>query len=252
MARVSRTHAIGRIAVGSFIGTAIEFYDFYIYGTATALVLNATIFPTLAPVNATLATFAVAFIGRPLDSLLLPGYATLGVAAPVILVLLRFPQGIGLGGEWGAAALLAVENAPAGRRSWYATFPQLGSSIGFFAANGLFLALSASLSDEAFRSWGWQIPFRASAAPVTVGLLVRLRLSNTPARAEPVAAAGHVAQGAAAAAARRRHDHNLLRRLALGLAAVCSAARSPRPSQRRWPPQTGRPPSAGTSRARPR
>jgi len=185
MARVSSTHAIGRIAVGSFIGTAIEFYDFYIYGTATALVLNATFFPTLAPVNATLAsfaTFAVAFIGRPLGSLLfghfgdrvgrkatlvaslltmglstvaiglLPGYATLGVAAPVILVLLRLLQGIGLGGEWGGAALLAVENAPAGRRSRYATFPQLGPSIGFFAANGLFLALSASLSDDAFRS----------------------------------------------------------------------------------------------------
>jgi len=219
MARVSSTHAIGRIAVGSFIGTAIEFYDFYIYGTATALVLNATFFPTLAPVNATLAsfaTFAVAFIGRPLGSLLfghfgdrvgrkatlvaslltmglstvaiglLPGYATLGVAAPVILVLLRFLQGIGLGGEWGGAALLAVENAPAGRRSWYATFPQLGPSIGFFAANGLFLALSASLSDDAFRSWGWRIPFLASAALVIVGLVVRLRLSETPVFAEVV------------------------------------------------------------------
>jgi MFS family permease len=219
MARVSVTPGIGRIAVGSFIGTAIEFYDFYIYGTATALVLNATYFPNLAPVNATLAsfaTFAVAFIGRPLGSLLfghfgdrvgrkaalvaslltmglstvaiglLPGYAALGVAAPVILVLLRFLQGIGLGGEWGGAALLAVENAPAGRRSWYAMFPQLGPSIGFFAANGLFLTLSAVLSDDAFRSWGWRIPFLASAALVAVGLVVRLRLSETPVFAEVV------------------------------------------------------------------
>ncbi|HEX3783267.1 MAG TPA: MFS transporter [Pseudonocardiaceae bacterium] len=211
------SQGIGRIAVGSLVGTAIEFYDFYLYSTAAALVLNTTFFPNLSPVNGTLAafsTFAVAFIGRPLGSLLfghfgdrigrkstlvaslltmglatvliglLPGYASIGVAAPVLLVVLRFLQGIGLGGEWGGAALLAAENAPARRRGWFAIFPQLGPSIGFFAANGLFLLLSNGLSDAAFRSWGWRIPFLASALLVVVGLVVRLRLVETPAFVE--------------------------------------------------------------------
>ncbi|MFD7923666.1 MFS transporter [Streptomyces sp. NPDC059740] len=202
-----------RVAVASFIGTAIEFYDFYVYGTAAALVLNQAFFPTLDPVNATLAslsTYAVAFVARPLGSVifghfgdrvgrksvlvvslllmglstalvgLLPGYATLGLWAPVLLVALRFLQGIGLGGEWGGAALLAVEHAPRKRRGLYAAFPQLGPSVGFFAATGVFWALSEGLDDAAFRSWGWRVPFLLSFLLVGVGLFVRLRISETP------------------------------------------------------------------------
>ncbi|MFI9025046.1 MFS transporter [Streptomyces sp. NPDC053560] len=205
--------SLRRVAVASFIGTAIEFYDFYIYGTAAALVLNQAFFPTLDPVNATLAsfsTYAVAFAARPLGSIvfghfgdrvgrksvlvvslllmglstafvgLLPGYATLGIWAPILLILLRFVQGIGLGGEWGGAALLAVEHAPKKRRGLYAAFPQLGPSVGFFAATGIFWLLSSSLADGAFRSWGWRIPFLLSFLLVAVGLFVRLKISETP------------------------------------------------------------------------
>lgn len=201
------------IAVASFVGTAIEFYDFYIYGTAAALVLGKVFFPDLSPLAGTLAafsTFAVAFLARPLGSLLfghfgdrvgrksmlvvslltmgvgtvaiglLPGYDTLGVAAPVLLVVLRFVQGLGLGGEWGGAALLAAENAPAGRRGWFAAFPQLGPSIGFFAASAGFLLLSITLDDVAFESWGWRLPFLASALLVILGMAVRLKIAETP------------------------------------------------------------------------
>ncbi|MFE7118148.1 MFS transporter [Streptomyces sp. NPDC057654] len=211
--RPESPESLRRVAVASFIGTAIEFYDFYIYGTAAALVLNDAFFPTLTPVNATLAsfsTYAVAFAARPLGSVifghfgdrvgrksvlvasllmmglstafvgLLPGYSTLGLWAPLLLVLLRFVQGIGLGGEWGGAALLAVEHAPRGRRGLYAAFPQLGPSVGFFAATGVFWLLSSALSDAAFRSWGWRVPFLLSFLLVGVGLFVRLKISETP------------------------------------------------------------------------
>ncbi|UBU10504.1 MFS transporter [Nonomuraea gerenzanensis] len=202
-----------RVAAASLIGTAIEFYDFYIYGTAAALVLNTAFFPKMDSVAGTLAsfsTFAVAFISRPLGSAvfghwgdrvgrksmlvvsllvmglstvligLLPGYAAIGVLAPVLLVLLRFTQGIGLGGEWGGAALLATEHAPPGKRGLYAMFPQLGPSAGFIVANGLFLILGAVLSDGQFESWGWRLPFVASLLLVIVGLYVRLKISETP------------------------------------------------------------------------
>ncbi|GAU66269.1 putative major facilitator superfamily transporter [Streptomyces sp. NBRC 110611] len=210
-----------RVAVASFIGTAIEFYDFYIYGTAAALVLNHAFFPALDPVNATLAsfsTYAVAFVARPLGSVLfghfgdrvgrksvlvvslllmglstalvglLPGYGTWGLWAPLLLVALRFLQGIGLGGEWGGAALLAVEHAPRGRRGLYAAFPQLGPSVGFFAATGVFWLLSSVLDDAAFRSWGWRVPFLLSFLLVGVGLFVRLKISETPVFARAMAA----------------------------------------------------------------
>lgn len=210
-----------RVAVASFIGTAIEFYDFYIYGTAAALVLNEAFFPTLDPVNGTLAsfsTYAVAFAARPIGSVifghfgdrvgrksvlvaslllmglstalvgLLPGYGTLGIWAPILLILLRFLQGIGLGGEWGGAALLAVEHAPKKKRGLYAAFPQLGPSVGFFAATGVFWLLSSVLSDDAFRSWGWRVPFLLSFLLVGVGLFVRLRISETPVFAKVMAA----------------------------------------------------------------
>ncbi|WP_405669622.1 MFS transporter [Streptomyces sp. NBC_01530] len=211
---------MGRIATASLIGTAIEFYDFYIYGIAAALILNEAFFPNLSAVTATLAsfsTYAVAFIARPLGSVifghfgdrlgrksmlvvslllmglstvaigLLPSYSTWGLWAPIALVTLRFLQGIGLGGEWGGAALLAVEHAPAKRRGLFAAFPQLGPSLGFFAATAVFLALSTSLSDKDFSTWGWRVPFVASIILVAVGLMVRLKISETPAFAKVMA-----------------------------------------------------------------
>ncbi|GAA2903558.1 MFS transporter [Streptomyces mexicanus] len=233
--------SMGRIAVASFIGTAIEFYDFYIYGTAAALVLNGAFFPQLSPVNATLAsfsTYAVAFVARPLGSMifghfgdrvgrksvlvaslllmglstvavgLLPDYDTWGVWAPVTLVVLRFLQGIGLGGEWGGAALLAVEHAPAKRRGLYAAFPQLGPSVGFFAATGIFLILSDSLDDASFASWGWRVPFLASLILVVVGLFVRLKISETPVFADVMAR--NEASRAPFVQVLRRHPKELL------------------------------------------
>src|SRR5215471_8892900 len=209
-----------RIAVASLAGTAIEFYDFYIYGTAAALVIGPVFFPaasaTSQALNAFL-TFGIAFLARPLGSALfghfgdrvgrkatlvasllvmgisttligvLPGYDTLGTAAAALLCLLRFGQGIGLGGEWGGAALLATENAPADRKAWFGMFPQLGPPIGFLLANGLFLLLLSILSDEQFESWGWRLPFLASAALVAIGRYVRMSLPETRAFARAMA-----------------------------------------------------------------
>ncbi|WP_320780400.1 MFS transporter [Streptomyces sp. CRN 30] len=202
-----------RIATASFIGTAIEFYDYYIYGTASALVLNEVFFPELsdtAGTLATLSTFAVGFAARPLGAAifghygdrvgrkavlvvsllmmglssgligLLPGYDTLGLLAPVLLVLLRLIQGLGLGGEWGGAALLAVEHAPKNKRGLYAAAPQMGSPVGYFFATLTFLAMSAWLPDDAFESWGWRIPFLISFALVAVGLVIRLKIAESP------------------------------------------------------------------------
>lgn len=212
----SRTSG-GRVIAASLVGTTIEFYDFYIYGTAAALVIGAVFFPAASPssqaLNAFL-TFGIAFLARPLGSALfghfgdrigrkatlvasllvmgisttligcLPGYDTFGTLAAVMLCLLRFGQGIGLGGEWGGAALLATENAPSGRKALFGMFPQLGPSIGFLLANGLFLALLTGLSDQQFKSWGWRLPFLASAFLVVIGLYVRLSLTETPAFAQ--------------------------------------------------------------------
>ncbi|MEV6169062.1 MFS transporter [Streptomyces sp. NPDC051954] len=206
-----------RIATASFIGTAIEFYDYYIYGTAAALVLNDAFFPELsetAGTLATLSTFAVGFAARPLGAAifghygdrvgrkavlvvsllmmglstgligLLPGYDTLGVAAPILLVLLRLIQGLGLGGEWGGAALLAVEHAPKEKRGLYAAAPQMGSPVGYFVATLTFLLMSSVLDDDAFESWGWRIPFLISFVLVAVGLVIRLKIAETPAFAK--------------------------------------------------------------------
>jgi metabolite-proton symporter len=203
-----------RIVLASFIGTAIEFYDFYVYATAAALVIGPVFFPhgsAMAQALSAFVTFGIAFVARPIGSFLfghfgdrigrkstlvasllvmglsttligfLPGYDTIGSLAPVLLCILRFGQGIGLGGEWGGAALLATENAPAGRRGWFGMFPQLGPSVGFLASNGLFFALALTLSDAQFRSWGWRVPFIASTALVAVGLYVRLKIAETPA-----------------------------------------------------------------------
>jgi metabolite-proton symporter len=202
-----------QILVASLMGTAIEFFDFYIYATAAVLVFPALFFPAANPSTATLAslaTFAIAFLARPIGSALfghfgdrvgrkttlvaalltmgvstvaiglVPTYQTIGIAAPILLALCRFGQGLGLGGEWGGAVLLATENAPPGQRAWYGMFPQLGAPIGFFCSGGIFLVLSRALTNEQFFAWGWRIPFLASAVLVAVGLYVRLALTETP------------------------------------------------------------------------
>jgi len=209
-----RTIGVGRIVLASLVGTTIEFYDFYIYGTAAALVIGQTFFPQSAPgsqaLNAFL-TFGIAFLARPVGSILfghfgdrigrkstlvasmlvmglsttligvLPSYAQAGALAPWLLCVLRFGQGVGLGGEWGGAALLATENAPPGRRAWFGMFPQLGPPLGFLMANGLFLGLLLGLGEGAFVAWAWRIPFLISAVLVAIGLYLRVSISETPA-----------------------------------------------------------------------
>ena len=204
----------GRVLFASLIGTTIEFFDFYIYGTAAVLVFPQLFFPASNPQTATLqslATFALAFFARPVGSALfghfgdrigrkatlvaalltmglstvaiglLPTYASIGFAAPALLALCRLGQGLGLGGEWGGAVLLATENAPRGKESWYGMFPQLGAPLGFVCSTGIFIVLTETLTDADFLAWGWRVPFLASAALVGVGLWVRLTLSETPA-----------------------------------------------------------------------
>jgi metabolite-proton symporter len=202
-----------RILLASLIGTTIEFFDFYIYATAAVLVFPKLFFPSADPASATLqslATFALAFFARPLGAALfghfgdrkgrkatlvaalmtmgpstvaiglLPTYHSIGVAAPILLALFRFGQGLGLGGEWGGAILLATENAPPGKKAWYGMFPQLGAPIGFLFSSGTFLILGKILSDQQFLKFGWRIPFIASAILVWVGLYVRLKITETP------------------------------------------------------------------------
>ena len=220
-----RTNTPRQVLLASLVGTTIEFFDFYIYATAAVLVFPRLFFPPSDPAAArfaSLATFGVAFLARPVGAMLfghfgdrvgrkktlvlallsmglstfaiglLPGYATLGVAAPILLALCRFGQGIGLGGEWGGAVLLAVENAPPGRRALYGMFPQLGAPFGFLLSGGGFLLLARGLTEEQFFAFGWRLPFLASAGLVLVGLYVRLKITETPVfaaslqRAEPV------------------------------------------------------------------
>ena len=202
-----------QVLFASLIGTTIEFFDFYIFATAAVLVFPKLFFPSADPASATLAslaTFAIAFFARPVGSALfghfgdrigrkatlvaalltmgvstvaigaLPTYSSIGVAAPALLAIFRFGQGLGLGGEWGGAVLLAIENAPPGKRAWYGMFPQLGAPAGFLFSGGIFLALSRWLSDEQFFTFGWRIPFLASAVLVLVGLYVRLTITETP------------------------------------------------------------------------
>jgi metabolite-proton symporter len=208
-----QTNSPRQVLFASLIGTAIEFFDFYIYATAAVLVFPRLFFPASDQAAATLqslATFAIAFFARPIGSALfghfgdrigrkttlvaalltmgistvaiglLPTYATVGVFAPLLLALCRFGQGLGLGGEWGGAVLLAIENAPPGRRAWYGMFPQLGAPVGFVCSACIFLALSAQLTDAQFFRYGWRIPFLASAALVAIGLYVRLAIHETP------------------------------------------------------------------------
>ena len=215
----SKVNTPAQVLFASLIGTTIEFFDFYIYATAAVLVFPRLFFPASDPASATLAslaTFAIAFLARPIGSALfghfgdrvgrkttlvaalltmglstvtiglLPTYGSIGLAAPLLLALCRFGQGLGLGGEWGGAVLLAVENAPPGKRAWYGMFPQLGAPIGFLFSGGVFLILSSALTDDQFFAFGWRIPFLASAALVLLGLYVRLTITETPVFADAV------------------------------------------------------------------
>lgn len=201
-----------RVAAASMIGTTIEWYDYYIFGTAAVLVLNNQFFPTLDPAAATLAslaTFAVAFIARPFGGVifghfgdkysrkkmlvwslllmgastfvvgLLPNYDAIGIAAPVILVALRFLQGLAVGGEWGGAVLMALEHAPANRRAFYASWTQCGVPAALVLSSGIFFLMQKT-PPEFFNTWGWRIPFLLSALLIVVGLFIRLRVSESP------------------------------------------------------------------------
>jgi MFS family permease len=211
-----------RVLTAALVGTAVEFYDFYIYATAAALVFGPLFFPAESPAAQTLfafMSFGIAFIARPVGAVavghfgdrigrkstqvaslllmgtstvligFLPTYAMIGWTAPLLLCVLRFGQGFGLGGEWGGAALLAVENAPKGWEARFGAAPQLGAPVGFLAANGLFLALGLGLSEADFAAWGWRIPFIGSAVLVAIGLWIRLRIGETPAFREALAKA---------------------------------------------------------------
>ena len=207
-----RTNA--RVLGAALTGTTVEFYDFYVYAIAAALVFGPLFFPAESPQAQTLfafMSFGLAFFARPLGAIafghfgdrigrkstlvaslllmgastlliaFLPTYAQIGWVAPLLLCILRFGQGLGLGGEWGGAALLAVENAPRGWEARFGAAPQFGAPLGFLAANGLFLLLGLGLSEDDFLAWGWRVPFLASALLVAVGLWVRLRIAETPA-----------------------------------------------------------------------
>jgi metabolite-proton symporter len=209
----TRVNSPRQVLFASLIGTTIEFFDFYIYATAAVLVFPRLFFPASNPASATLeslATFGIAFLARPVGSALfghfgdrigrkttlvialstmglstvaigaLPTYRTIGFAAPLLLALCRFGQGLGMGGEWGGAVLLAIENAPPNKRAWYGMFPQLGAPLGFFLSGGVFLLLSRWLTDQQFFAFGWRLPFLSSAVLVFLGLYVRLTITETP------------------------------------------------------------------------
>ncbi|MDG2431354.1 MFS transporter [Flavobacterium sp.] len=209
-----KTNSVKHVLFGSLIGTTIEFFDFYIYANAAVLVFPQLFFPGTDSSLATLqslATFSIAFLSRPLGSAffghygdkigrkftlvaalltmgistvvigLLPRYASIGVAAPILLMVCRFGQGVGLGGEWGGAVLLAIENAPPNKRAWYGMFPQLGAPIGLLLSGGTFLLLTDNLSPENFLDYGWRIPFIASSLLVIIGFYIRLKITETPA-----------------------------------------------------------------------
>jgi len=202
-----------KVLIASLAGTTIEFFDFYVYATAAVLVFPTLFFPSSDPTSAMLqsfATFSIAFFARPVGAIvfghfgdrigrkatlvaalltmgistvvigLLPGFNQIGVVAPLLLSICRFGQGFGLGGEWGGAVLLATENAPEGKRSWYGMFPQLGAPIGLFLSSGIFWVLLHFISQDALLNWGWRIPFISSIVLVMVGLWMRLSITETP------------------------------------------------------------------------
>ena len=211
--RMGERSSIRQVAAASFIGTTIEWYDFFLYGTAAALVFNKLFFPEFSPLAGTLlafSTYAVGFLARPIGGIvighygdrigrkamlilsllimgiatfligLLPTYSAIGVAAPILLVILRLAQGFGVGGEWGGAVVLAVEHAPPGKRGFYGAWPQMGVPAGLLLSTGVFTVFSTALSESAFLSWGWRVPF-LSIVLVAIGLFIRLRILETPA-----------------------------------------------------------------------
>jgi metabolite-proton symporter len=202
------------VVVSTVIGTTVEWYDFFLYGMAAGLVFDVLFFPSEDPLIGTLlafGSFAVGFVARPLGGLIfghigdkigrkktlvttmiimgvatfligvVPAYGTIGIAAPILLVILRLAQGIAVGGEWGGAVLMAVEYAPKGKRGLYGSLPQVGLALGLVLGTGVFALLGAVLSDAAFLSWGWRIAFIMSAVLVGVGLFIRLKVMETPA-----------------------------------------------------------------------
>jgi MFS transporter, MHS family, shikimate and dehydroshikimate transport protein len=213
-AQTPEQSSIRQVVAASFIGTTIEWYDFFLYGTAAALVFNKLFFPKAEPSSGTLlalATYGVGFAARPLGGIIfghfgdrigrksmlvvsllimgiatfligaMPTYAAIGIWAPVLLVVLRIAQGIGVGGEWGGAVLMSVEHAPPGRRGFFGSWPQMGVPAGLFLSTVVFLIVQQTTSDAAFLAWGWRVPFLLSAVLVGVGLFVRLRLYESPA-----------------------------------------------------------------------
>ncbi|PBI91927.1 Inner membrane metabolite transport protein YhjE [Rhodococcus erythropolis] len=205
--------SVTRVAAASLVGTTIEFFDFFIFGTAAALVFNKLFFPSLSPLIGTLASFAtfgVAFVARPLGALifghfgdrvgrkqmlvtsllmmgvgtvligLLPTHEQVGILAPVLLVFCRLLQGLAIGGEWGGAVLMAVEHAPKGKRAFYGSWPQVGVPLGLVLATAMFSVVQ-SLSEDDFMSWGWRVPFLVSALLVVTGLYIRLKIEDSPA-----------------------------------------------------------------------
>lgn len=206
-------NSLKHVLFGSLIGTTIEFFDFYIYANAAVLVFPQLFFPGSDPTTSiieSLATFSIAFFARPIGSAvfghygdkigrkatlvaalltmgistvcigLLPSYSSIGIYAPLLLMICRFGQGLGLGGEWGGAVLLAIENAPPNKRAWYGMFPQLGAPLGLLLSGGTFLILSDTLTNEQFFEYGWRIPFIASSLLVIVGFYIRLKITETP------------------------------------------------------------------------
>ena len=210
----AQVNSPARVLIASLVGTTIEFFDFYVYATAAVLIFPTLFFPNSDPTTALLAsfaTFSIAFFARPLGAVvfghfgdrigrkttlvaalltmgistvvigLLPSYESIGVLAPLLLALCRFGQGFGLGGEWGGAVLLATENAPEGKRSWYGMFPQLGAPVGLFLSSGIFWLLLQVMSQDDLLSWGWSVPFISSILLIAIGLWVRLSITETPA-----------------------------------------------------------------------
>ncbi|PYV44695.1 MAG: MFS transporter [Acidobacteria bacterium] len=238
--------SIRQVILASFIGTAIEWYDFFLYGTAAALVFNRLFFPNVNPLTGTLSafgTFAVGFVARPVGGIifghygdrlgrktmliysllimgiatfligLLPTYATIGVVAPILLVVLRFAQGIGVGGEWGGAVLMTVEHSAGGKRGFHGSWVQMGVGAGLLLSTLTFAVFSSNLSEGKFLAWGWRVPFLLSAILIGVGLFIRLRILETPAFAR--LQASHSQSRRPLAEMLRSHPRNVL--LAMGM-----------------------------------
>jgi MFS transporter, MHS family, shikimate and dehydroshikimate transport protein len=211
---MEQTQSVKKVATASFIGTTIEWYDFFLYGTAAALVFGELFFPESEPLVGTLlafGTYAVGFAARPIGGIVfghygdrigrksmlvlsllimgvatfligvLPTFSSIGILAPILLVVMRFAQGIGVGGEWGGAVLMSVEHSPKGRRGFFGSWPQMGVPAGLLLSTGVFALVQAMTSEAAFMAWGWRVPFLASAILVGVGLFIRLRIMESPA-----------------------------------------------------------------------